>query len=171
MAIVQFIAASGETVDFAGSPAELEDAANSHGFGFTTNDDWYTTGDSKTNIDERSSADGAFGILRDWRPALPVTVLGWYKGPDRSSVRAARRRLQRVVSNGSNVGIRFIDEDEDTSRGLSIRAVVPTNGSGLFFRVEIIGLALDPVAYGPERSFSTGIPTSGGGLLWPLGSS
>jgi hypothetical protein len=170
VAIVRFTSSTGETLDMAGSPLEMEDPANFYGFGFRSNDDWYTIGDSKSDIDERAVADGAFGILRDWRPALPVTVVGWYRGPDRASVRAARRKFQRVVGNGANVGVRFIDEDEDTERGLSVRSAVPTANSGLFFRVEVIGIALDPTAYGQARTYTTGLPTSGGGLVWPLGS-
>lgn len=171
MATVTFTSAKGESVIFAGSPIEMADPVGSYGFAFTNNDDWYTAGDSKTDIDERPVADGAFGILRDWRPGLPISIIGWYRGPDRAAVRAARRRLQLVVANGKNVDIEFADEDEVTSRGLSIRSMVPGNLSGLYFPIEIDAIALDPTAYGAEQVFTTGIPTPGGGLLFPLGSS
>lgn len=169
MATITFTSDTGESLTMAGSPYEMEDPENFYGFGFTTNDDWYTISPSKSDAAERPVADGVFGILRDWRSGLPITVVGWYRGPDRASVRAARRYAQRVIGNGHNVDIRFVDEDEDTSRGLSIRGMVPTGNSGKYFRIEIIGLALDPNAYGTESSYSTGIPISGGGLLFPLG--
>lgn len=168
MALVTMSSPLYGNVVFAGSPAELE-VPYKYGFGFSNNDDWYTVGNSKSDIDERPVADGAFGILRDWRPGLPVTVVGWYRGPDRASVRAARRLLQKRVGNGLNVNMTFTDEDEITTRGLSIRSMVPGANSGLYFPITIIGLAIDPVAYGIKRVFTTGLPVSGGGLLFPLG--
>jgi hypothetical protein len=169
MATVTFTSRKGQSVVFAGSPYEMDDPKNFYGFAFTTNDDWYSTGDSKSTIDERPEADGAFNILRDWRPSLPITIVGWYRGPDRASVRAARRQLQLAIANGSEVDINFTDEDESTSRGLSIRSMVPGNTSGLSFPITIDGVALDPTAYGTEETYSTGVPSSGGGLLFPLG--
>lgn len=169
MATIDLIASSGQSITLAGSPYEMEDAVNFYGFAFSTNDDWYTIGDSKSTIDERPVADGAFGILRDWRPSLPVSVEGWYRGPDRVAVRAAKRKLAMVLGNGKNVSMRFTDEDESTSRGLSIRSVVPDNSSGLSFKFVFDGVALDPVAYGAARTFVAGVGASGGGLLFPLG--
>lgn len=169
MATIEFTSALGETIVFAGSPTEMADSVNYFGYGFTSNDDWYTVGDSKSDLDERPVADGAFGILRDWRPSLPLEFLGWYRGPDRASVRAARRYLQKVIGNGSEVTMKFVDEDESTSRGVSIRSMVPSNDSGLYFRVTVDAVALDPDAYSDAQIFTTGVPVSGGGLLFPLG--
>jgi hypothetical protein len=171
VALLEFISHRDESVVFAGSPRELADPANAYGFGFTSNDDWYSTGPSKSSVEERPVADGAYGILRDWRPGLALQFVGWYRGPDRAAVRAARRDLQRIIANGHEVLVRFVDEDESTLRGVSVRSMVPTANSGLYFRVTIDAVALDPVAYGERRTFSTGVPVSGGGLLWPLGSS
>lgn len=168
MATLEFSSPTGSVI-LAGSPAEMADSVNYYGFAFSDNDDWYTIGDSKSDIDERPVSDGAFGILQDWHPSLPVTVNGWYRGPDRRSVRAARRQLALILGQGQNANVRFIDEDEDTNRDVSVRNVDPSAGSSLFFTFAVDLVALDPVAYGQETDYSTGLGTSGGGLLFPLG--
>lgn len=142
-----------------------------HGFGFSDNGDWYTTSDSKTDIDERIGADGGFDIDTDWRTSLAVSVSGWYRGPDRKSVRAARNTIKKAVAQGKMIVLRFTDEDEVTERTLSVRSFVPSDPrGGLSFTFELDMVAADPLLYGSAVTYPPlDIPTSGGGLLWPLG--
>lgn len=170
MATIKFSSVGGEAVTLAGSPPELADPYKLHGFGFVDNDDWYDVSDSKSPVDERPASTGGFGVARDWRSALPITVNGWYLGPDRAAVRAARRRLKSVIAQGTPVRMRWTDEDEATERVISVRSVSIDNLSELVVRFEIIALAPDPLAYGDVREYSVGVAAGGGGLVWPLGS-
>ncbi|ODA90215.1 hypothetical protein ATY41_10665 [Leifsonia xyli subsp. xyli] len=55
-------------------------------------------------------------------------------------------------------------------RVASVRSVIldPDYGGNQFtFTVDLV--AFDPLMYGPDQSYSTGVPMSGGGLLFPLG--
>lgn len=157
-----------------GTASELRSISpDMFGFGFTENADWYRTSDSKTDIDERVSADGGFDIDRDWRTSLAVSVSGWYRGKTRSDVRAARNQLALAVAQGRMIVMRFTDEDESTERTLSVRSVTPDDDRGaLFFRFAIDAVAPDQKRYSQADDFGpvTG-PVSGGGLFFPLGTS
>lgn len=160
------------TVRLYGSYTELRQVSPTiHGFGFSDNADWYATSDSKTDIDERVGADGGFDIDRDWRTSLAVTVSGWYRGPDRASVRAAMNTIKKAVAQGKMIVLRFTDGDEVTERALSVRKFTPSDSrGGLFFLFDVDMEAPDPLLYGSEVIYPpAGVPVSGGGLLFPLG--
>ena len=53
---------------------------------------------------------------------------------------------------------------------MSVRRVsIPDFGVRSAFEFTVDMVAVDPLRYGPEIVASTGVPVSGGGLLWPLG--
>ena len=62
------------------------------------------------------------------------------------------------------------DSVRATTRRVSVRRVsIPDFGLRAAFEFTVDMIAVDPLRYGAEVSVSTGIPVSGGGLLWPLG--
>lgn len=163
-----------DTLRLYGSYTELRLVSPTiHGFGFSDNPDWYSTSDSKTDVDERIGADGGFDVEHDWRTALAVTVTGWYRGPDRASVRAALNTIKKAVARGTMIVLRHTDEDEVTERTLSVRKFTPSDTRGArFFTFTLDLLAPDPLLYGLEQDFPpVGVPASGGGLHFPLGGS
>ena len=172
MATLEFIARSGASVTAYGSMEEMWAASpDLTGFGFSLNDDWYTISDSKSNLDERIVADGAYEVVRDWRSQLPLSFSCWYRGKTRAAVRAARNQVNAILGGGGMVTVRFTDQDEVTERDVSIRSAKPDDDRGqLAFRFNVISAAPDPHRYGAEQVFSgIGVPSSGGGLLFPLG--
>lgn len=172
MATLEFIARGGASILLDGSMEEMwARSPDLTGFGFSENADWYTVSDSKVDLDERIVADGAYETVRDWRSQLPLSFSCWYRGKTRSAVRSARNQLNAILGSGSTVVVRFTDEDEVTERVVSIRSAKPDDDRGqLSFRFSVISVAPDPHRYGAEQVFpNIGIPASGGGLLFPLG--
>jgi len=173
MATLELIPPRGASITCFGSMEEMFlYSPELHGFGFSENADWYRVSESKTPVDERIAADGAFENVRDWRSQLTLSWSLWYRGGSRSEVRASRNLLNAIAATGQPVTVRFTDEDEVTERSVSIRAVQPDDDRGqLAYRFTITAIAPDPVRYGQLQTYpNIGVPASGGGLVFPLGS-
>lgn len=127
--------------------------------------DWYSLPDSKEQPRDRPVADGAFGIDRDWRSALPMSLSGWYRGSDWL---ATMNGLRRALADGAGVTVSVTDDDGPTSRTASVRRFKPQpNPAAKSFLFVAELLALDPNRYGATVAPSTGLPTSGSGYVWP----
>lgn len=132
--------------------------------------DWDTVTDSKTEVRERPQADGAYGISQDWRTSAVVSVEGWYSGASRADVKAAKSALRAAMSTGVPIKITLDDIDGRFSRTVSVRNVsIPDSGASPVFTFAIDTVAEDPLMYGDDIVQVAGVPVSGGGLVWPLG--
>jgi hypothetical protein len=128
--------------------------------------DWYSLSDSKSDIRERPVAHGAYGIAEDWRSSLVMEMDGWFRGASWLSMMNA---LRAAISTGPMVTVSVTDDEGTTSRSVSVRRFVPAPDPGA--RVcdfSLLMVALDPLRYGPAVSVSTGLPTAGGGLAYPI---
>lgn len=137
------------------------------GFVFQSLIDWYSVPDSKSDIRERPSSDGAFGIDRDLRQSLAVTLEGVYLGTD--EVDAARAKLTLAgLGSGDLVTATVTDVLGTTTRQVSIRRISVADDFGRSqWTYALDMIAPDPRRYGPQTSVSTGMPTSGSGFVWP----
>jgi hypothetical protein len=127
--------------------------------------DWYSVPDSKQPPRERPSADGAFGIDRDWRTGLPLSMSGRFRGDNWPTMLNA---LTAVASSGAQVNVTVTDAVGTSSRQVSIRRFTPRPNAGskiCFFDMDLF--AVDPRRYGPTLSPSTGLATAGTGQPWP----
>lgn len=132
--------------------------------------DWDAVPESKSEIRERPQAEGAFAIENDWRKSLPFSVKGVYLGESRADVQAAKRLVKGSIARGKSVPVVVTDADGPKRRTASVRAVIPYGDSGgNEFGVTIELVAFDPRMYGPDQVLTAGVPSSGGGLLFPLG--
>ena len=128
--------------------------------------DWYSVPDSKSDINERPLAHGAFGIAREWRSSLVLEMAGWFRGDSWLSMLNA---LRAAVSTGAPITVFVTDDQGTTSRKVSVRRFVPSPDPGArVCEFSILMVAVNPLRYGPEISVSTGLPTPGGGLAYPL---
>ena len=128
--------------------------------------DWYSVPDSKSDIHERSGAHGAHGIAEDWRSSLVIEMDGWFRGPSWLSMMNA---LRAAVSTGSMVTVFVTDDEGTTSRSVSVRRFVPSPDPGArVCEFSILMVSPDPLRYGPVQIASTGLPTSGGGIAYPV---
>lgn len=132
--------------------------------------DWYSGAESKSSVNERPQARGAFGISNDFASSLAISTKGSFDGDSLADAIAMAERLSAIAVG---VPVRMVVEDplRTTSRWVSIRRVTlpPDVGAYKSFDFSIDVVATDPLRYGDPVSSSTGVPVSGGGLLWPLG--
>lgn len=132
--------------------------------------DWYAGAESKSDVNERPQAHGAFGIGNDWSSSVAISVGGVFAGATEAEALHAAARLSALGGGGRKVTMAVTDALGTTSRVLSLRRVgIPDFGTESVFDFALDFIAADPLRYGPELSASTGVPVSGGGLLFPLG--
>jgi hypothetical protein len=140
------------------------------GFFFTDLGDWDAIPDSKSPITERPLSDGAFTNAEDFRQSLAYSIKGAFLGFSRTEVQQAKNLLKASVGRRPVV-VAVTDSDGRFTRLSSIRSVIPDDDHGRFeFTFTIDAVAFDPVKYGDAQSLSAGVPMSGGGLVFPLGS-
>ena len=132
--------------------------------------DWYSGAESKSEVNERPQARGAFGISNDFASSLAISTQGSFDGDSLADAITAAERLSAIAA-GVPVLMTVEDPLRTTSRWVSVRRVTlpPDVGAFASFDFSIDVLATDPLRYGEPVSTFTGIPVSGGGLLWPLG--
>ncbi|MDJ0337474.1 hypothetical protein [Cryobacterium sp. PH31-O1] len=131
--------------------------------------DWYTGAESKTDVHERDQADGANEIESDWRASAVFTFTGWYEGETWTDVLRMIDAFNRAVVRRRLGPVTVTDELGSTSRIVSVRSSpVHEDKFSKSFTFAIDMLAPDPLRYGPAVSVSTGLPTSGGGLAYPV---
>lgn len=131
---------------------------------------WYDAAPSRRSVRERPQADGAFGVDRFFRGARVVTVEGSFIGATLEDAYRARDTLAALQADGrSSV---FTVEDPLGVRSASVELVqAPTADDGLFqpfFQWSFDVVAPDPRKYGPEAVVSTGLPTAGTGITYPI---
>ena len=151
-------------ITFYGSPQ-----ADGFGFYFSDLTDWYGVPDSKSPVNERPQANGAHGIADDWRQSAAISFKAFYSGADRADMLRNQNALTGAFGIGRPVTATFTDELGPTSRVVSIRNARPRDTKGqsvVTFDVDMI--APDPLRYGPVQVASTGLPTSGGGIAYPI---
>lgn len=128
-------------------------------------DAWYSVPDSKAEVRERPSADGAFGIDRDWRASLALPMDGRFRGPNWAAMLTA---LQTAASTGVQVSVTVSDELGVSTRSVNVRRFKPRPMPGAdlcYFEMDL--LAVDGRRYGPLQSPSAGLAVAGTGQPWP----
>lgn len=150
-----------------------KDSAVTPGFILEDLGDWDAVPDAKADIRERSQADGAHAIAADYHKSLPFSIKGNFLGSSRADVQAAKARVKSSLARGVMVPVVVADADGPRRRLASVRHVSFTGdrygAKEIGFTVDF--LATDPRMYGDTQVIPTGVPASGGSLIWPLGSS
>lgn len=126
---------------------------------------WYSKPDSKSDVRERPSADGAFGIDRDWRSSLALTMDGRFRGPNWATMLTA---LETAAGTDTKVTVTVSDERGTSWRSVNVRRFVPDPMPGAqlcYFEMDL--LATDSRRYGALLSPWTGLPVPGTGQPWP----
>jgi len=133
---------------------------------------WWDAPPVKTGLSERSVGDGAFAVSRVDRAARPITVNGSYVGTDMQDTYTALRRIAALQANGVPSTFRVVEPFSDLQCVVTLVGA-PTLPQKLFspyFTYSFNVVAADPYLYGPTQTITAGAPASGGGLLFPLGS-
>jgi len=134
---------------------------------------WWDAPPSRSVVNPRPQADGAFGVSHIWRDARVITVEGYWRGTDKAEARAAQRQLAALQGAGSPSVFSVTDDTGTLScvAGLAAAPILSDQLRGAYFDFKFDLVAYDPVLYGDPVVVVTGPPVSGGGLVWPLGSS
>lgn len=133
--------------------------------------DWDSVPESKSEVRERPQAEGAYTVARDYRRSLAFSIKGAYLGDSHRDAQDAKRQIKAVFGRGRPVTVTVTDVDGPMRRVASVRSLVfepDYEGSECVFTADLV--AFDPLMYGVAQTLSTGIPESGGGLVFPLGS-
>jgi hypothetical protein len=155
------------TIQFGG--ITFDDEATS-GFTISSWSGWWDGAPMRVPVNDRPQSDGAFGSSNNYRGARAVTVEGLWVGSDMESAYTALRQLRAMQPRGIPSPFIVSEPFESTS---SVVALAGVRGPRELFAPQFTYVfdvvAYDPLRYGSEVSASTGVPVSGGGLLWPLG--
>lgn len=147
------------------------DVASTTGFYYSDLVDWDSIPDSKSPVNERPQAHGAFGITNDYRQSAAISFKAWYNAGTRLEMKQAKRVAKTALGSNRPVLITLDDVDGRWSRYVSIRvAPFDDNKGKLAFTFNVDMIATDPLMYADTITYDVGPAVSGGGLTWPLGS-
>jgi hypothetical protein len=141
-------------------------AAHPSGLHFRRLIDWDGLPESKNQPRSRPNGHGAFGMGKDWREGIAVSWEGRYQAATRAAAVEMRRRLAGELGD-NDIRVTVTDELGPTFRDVSVRRVNLGDMLGLGFEFSVDTFAVDPRRYGPEQTFTTGLPTAGTGYPWP----
>lgn len=132
---------------------------------------WFSSPGIKTQPDDRANADGVFGVTNFYRAARAISIPGLFTGTGDAAADALTwRSLSGILSGGTPATITV----EDPAGELSAEVMLTGDGcvlnplTGGMASYEISFLAFDPIRYGDTSTPSTGLPSGGGGLEFPL---
>jgi len=167
MSTLTFANATG-SISFADSPAPGVPVS---GWFFRELVGWYDVTDSKSDINERPQAHGAFGVSQDWRTSAAFSAVLFYIGTDHADAVAAQNQFNRLTGGGKPLTVTFDDGGVSTSRVSSVRNARPVDSRGSKnVTLETALVAPDPLRYGTTVLVVADTPVAGGGLIFPLGS-
>lgn len=150
----------------AGGPGE----DGTPGFYLVLLGDWDSVPESKQEIRERPQAEGSYAIETDWRKSLAFSIKGAFLGDSRLDAQMAKRLIKSALARGKSVTVTVTDADGPMKRVASVRSLIidpDFGGNEVTFTADLV--AYDPRMYGTDQTLTTGVPVSGGGLLFPLG--
>lgn len=135
--------------------------------------DWYTVPDSKAPNDPVPQGHGSFDPGIDYRSAATPSFTAGYIGDSVAECLAAVESFTAIATPQTIQIMRVTDALRATNRQVSVRHIAVPDFFGydsyeVHFAVDV--LAWDPVRYSDAVTASTGLPTAGGGLQYPLGS-
>jgi hypothetical protein len=153
--------------------AGIEFADSGRGWVFADLIDWYSLPDSKSPATPRPQSHGSFNPGSDWRAAATPSFTAGYIGDSEAECLAAVEQFTGAVGTPSSEATMSVtDALRTTSRAVSVRHIgVPDFFAYDQFEVHftVDALAWDPIRYGEEVSYSTGLASGGGGLEYELG--
>ncbi|MDJ0323164.1 hypothetical protein QMG61_05225 [Cryobacterium sp. PH31-AA6] len=157
------------TIDIAGLTVHGEDQHTSGALQFVNLIDWYSITESKSDVRERPQAHGAFGIADDFRKSAVISFDGWCECDSWAETLTRMREVRRALNGNRPALITVTDELGATSRTVSVRtAPLKEDQFARRFTFAVDMVAPDANRYGPAASVSTGLPTSGGGIAYPI---
>lgn len=141
-------------------------------FVYTDLKGWFGAPPMRADVEDRPNSDGAFGSLRNYRSARVLQFEGALVGADPLSAQEELMdAFAAVQADGRPFPLSVTTEAgmRSVTATLQGEASVVPDWSMQRARVDATFICYDPVKYGPESTVTTGLPTPGGGLEYPLG--
>ena len=131
---------------------------------------WWDAAPMRLNQNERPQADGNFGSAKNWRGARAISQQGAYVGVSMADTYAAMEQISAVQSSGVPSPFR-VNEPSGAKQcvvSLANGPMLPDQIYTPYFTYAFDVVAADPLKYGDPLTVSTGLPTSGGGIAYPV---
>lgn len=145
-------------------------AVGTTGFTLRDLDGWYSGPPVRSIVEARPNADGAFGVTRIYKGARVITQSGLIMGATTDDAIALQwRQFAGLQANGATSTYSVTDALGTLSCTVSLAdapQIVPIANGLAQYVLQMV--ARDPIKYGPLLSLSTALPSSGGGLEYPL---
>lgn len=148
----------------------FDGASADPGFGLAKLPGWYDAAPVREEGRRRPISDGNFGVDRFYRDARVITVRGRWVGESIEEAYEKRAELEAMQLDGKPSQLSVTDHF-GTRTVMARLANAPQMSDELYapwfdYAFEVI--ADDPNKYGPESVLTTGLPTSGTGLVYPI---
>lgn len=135
-------------------------------------DGWYSGPPADPDVERRPNADGAFGSTRDFKAPRVLTQTGLLLADDfDQAMTVLWPSFAAIQSDGAPLPFTVTDASGVKSCLVTVvgsPVIQPGVDGAASYVLQMI--ARDPVKYGAARVLTTGLPMSGGGLEYPLGS-
>src|SRR5690606_14258581 len=131
---------------------------------------WKGSPPMRADAQDRPNADGAFGSVRNYRSARALRFSAVLEGGTLAQQQEIEDGFAAIQADG--VPFTLSVENDLGTRSVTVSLVgeaeVIPDPDFLGATVSARFLAFDPVKYGPEVTYSTGLASGGGGLEYPL---
>lgn len=133
---------------------------------------WYKLASAKAKVNKRPNAHGAYGLGQIFTGEANPIISGQYYGTSALDALIQRNRLNSFFSDGQSVTMRVTDELGPTTREVWLLDVDDAFEHDFsHFPFDLVTVAPDPRRYGPLVTDTEGMPSTGSGLVWNLGTS
>lgn len=133
---------------------------------------WASSPPMRDESEARPNADGNFGVSRAYRGPRVLTFIGALAGETYAQAESELWDAWAAIqSDGKPFPLTVVNDNGSRTCMVSLSGVAEVDEMGDSPNVAEITaqfIAYDPVKYGPDRLFVTGLPVAGGGLEYPL---
>lgn len=152
------------TIDGLTFRSDVED-----GLVYTRLQGWYSSPPMRGSSDERANADGAFGLIRAYRSARPITFQGALYSNTSAAAIELWAEFASVQSSGAPIVFTVSDDFGTLSSIVSVDGVVQIDDlTPSVATVTARFVAYDPVKYSEPVVAVASVPSAGGGLQYNL---
>jgi hypothetical protein len=130
---------------------------------------WYSAAPKRVIAENRPNSDGAFDVVKDYRGARVITQRGLMSAVSvDDAITNAWRAFAGLQAAGAPSAYSVTDAAGTLSCNVSVVVadITPIVDGDAEYLLQLV--ARDPIKYGPSTTYTTGLPTSGGGLEFEL---
>lgn len=130
---------------------------------------WYSGAPKRVIAEDRPNSDGAFDVIKDYRSARVITQTGLMSEVSTdSAITGVWRSFAGLQADGAPSVFTVTDAAGPLSCTVSVSVadITPMVDGDASYVLQMV--ARDPIKYGPDITYTTGLSVAGGGLEFPL---